>query len=156
MYDKKKMSGWPPARDPQKEARGDIQGLVGHTACLPVPGQVVVHFIRGFYICILIFFLSLFAPGLRSWKRSCTSRTWSRSTRGWSTASNWRWKGSSNDIEMRLNYLHRITKFFKRQQGLPPVPRLVQFCCVNVFYIKKMFRMARLRTVAFNPLLLLK
>ena len=59
---------------------------------------------------------------------------------------------------MRLyNYLHRITKFFKRQQGLPPVPRLVQFCCVNVFYIKKMFwTFARLRTVAFNPLLLLK
>ena len=59
MSGKKKNSGWPPARDPEKEVGGNVQGLVGHTACLPVPGQVVVRAKRGFYICIIIFFNSL-------------------------------------------------------------------------------------------------
>ena len=64
MYDKKKMSGWPSARDPEKEVGGNVQGLVGHTACLPVPGQVVVRAIRGFNICIFIvlIFIFLFPP----------------------------------------------------------------------------------------------
>ena len=62
MYDKKKMSGWPPARDPEKEVGGNVQGLVGHTACLPVSGQVAVHAIRGSDFCIMFFFHSLLFP----------------------------------------------------------------------------------------------
>ena len=115
---------------------------------------------RGFNICIMIFFIHLyFPPRFEKLKKILHIEDMESKHKRMINCFKLEMERFStrNDKEMRLNYLHRITKFFKRQQGLPPVPRLVQFCCVNVFYIKKMFwTFARLRTVAFNPLLLLK
>ena len=123
------------------------------------PGCCLCH-MRACYICILLFSFSFFYfhPRFEKLKKILHIEDMESKHKRMINCFKLEMERLStrNDKEMRLNYLHRITKFFKRQQGLPPVPRLVQFCCVNVFYIKKMFRTARLRTVAFNPLLLLK
>ena len=62
---------------------------------------------------------------LRSWKTFFTSRTWSWSIKEWSPASRLKWRGGKCKMKwLGQIFFCRITKFFKRQQGLPPVPRL--------------------------------